>query len=674
MGEPPQLNVSLQEQLVQHKALIGAIANIQEPLLLDEVLKRTVTEVRQLLKVDRVAIFRYFPEWEAQGEFVAESIENQWNSILETVARDGELNQQFAQLYRQGEKREASQDKLLKQFQVQAELVIPLFEAEAEWGILCVHQCNYPRQWEAWEVEAVQYIAQQLNIILKRDRALQNLQQQVIQRNRAAEQTKGAKREKAIVATVEKIRQSLDIETILQTTAQEVRQLLEVDRAVIYRFNPDWSGEFVAESVKGNWKQLMQEQLSSPDLKENVSECSLKNLAVSPVVDTYLQNTQGGVFNKGEEFRACNNIYNAGFSNCYINALESYQARAYVIATIYRDRELWGLLAIYQNSDSRYWQEEEIDVLTKISAQLGVALQHVRLLEQTHQQKEKLKHAVQKLRKSQAHSIQSEKMAGLGQLVAGIAHEINNPINFISANLSHTCGYVEDLLDLVKLYQQNNPNPSVEIEEKTEEIDLEFIDNDLPKILNSMKFGTERIHQIVLSLRIFSRLDEAEMKPVNLHEGIDSALALLQHRLKATPERPEIKTIREYGDLPLVECYGAKLNQVFMHLLNNGIDALEIPHEGNKNTPTLHIKTEAIGENAVIRISDNGMGIPEETRSRIFDPFFTTKEPGKGTGLGLSISYQIIFEDHKGRLSCHSQPNQGTEFKIEIPLRRNQSN
>ncbi|MBW4565159.1 MAG: amino acid permease [Mojavia pulchra JT2-VF2] len=269
--------------------------------------------------------------------------------------------------------------------------------------------------------------------------------------------------------------------------------------------------------------------------------------------------------------------------------------------------------------------------------------------------------------------VQSEKMSSLGQLVAGVAHEINNPVNFIYGNLTPANQYIQDLLKLVLLYQQHYPDPVAEIQDEAEAIDIDFLVTDLPQLLTSMKVGAERIKEIVLSLRNFSRLDEAEMKVVNIHDGIDSTLMILEHRLKDTTKYPSIAVIKEYGNLPLVECYAGQLNQVFMNILVNAIDALEesFINDQNINTPQIRIKTELIdNKQVIVRIADNGSGMPESVQKRLFDPFFTTKAIGKGTGLGLSISYQIITEKHRGKLHCISLLNQGTEFVIEIPLRQ----
>lgn len=278
--------------------------------------------------------------------------------------------------------------------------------------------------------------------------------------------------------------------------------------------------------------------------------------------------------------------------------------------------------------------------------------------------------------------VHSEKMSSLGQLVAGVAHEINNPVNFISGNISYANQYIQDLLRLLQLYQQNYPHPATEIQKETEAIDLNFLIADLPNLLTSMTVGAERITEIVLSLRNFSRLDEAEMKAVNIHEGIDNTLMILEHRLKPKSNHLTIEVIKEYGDLPLVECYAGQLNQVFMNLLANAIDALQESVENSEwgveekalSTLQIRIQTKLTSENqVVICIADNGIGIPEKVQKHLFEPFFTTKPIGKGTGLGLSISYQIITQKHQGKLECISAPGQGTEFVIVIPLNQ-QSN
>ncbi|MEH2110267.1 sensor histidine kinase [Nostoc sp.] len=308
-------------------------------------------------------------------------------------------------------------------------------------------------------------------------------------------------------------------------------------------------------------------------------------------------------------------------------------------------------------------------------AQLRSALQiKENLAEIAEAQSKKLEKSLRELQQTQAQLVQAEKMSSLGQLVAGVAHEINNPVNFIYGNLKYAKDYTQCLLNLVHLYQQFYANPVSEIQEYIKEIELDFLLDDLPKILTSMQVGAERISEIVLSLRNFSRLDEAEKKRVDIHQGLDSTLLILQSRFKNSIDHPGIKVVKNYGDLPLVDCYPGQLNQVFMNIISNAIDALDnydnkrAIAEIHANPNKITITTEVIETKCVIRIADNGSGITEAVKERLFDPFFTTKPVGKGTGLGLSISYQIVVEKHGGTLRCVSEAGQGTEFWIEIPL------
>ena len=285
-----------------------------------------------------------------------------------------------------------------------------------------------------------------------------------------------------------------------------------------------------------------------------------------------------------------------------------------------------------------------------------------------------LEQALDALQKTQSQLIQSEKMSSLGQLVAGIAHEINNPVNFIHGNVIHTHHYTQDLLELVAQYQTAYPTPPDTIAQYMEDIDLKFLQADLPKMLQSMQTGTERIREIVKSLRLFSRLDEAELKCVNLHEGLDSTLLILQSRIQETLIRGRIVIQKNYGEILWVECLAGQLNQVFMNIIVNAIDALEERDhyrslEEQKVSPSCITITTSLGidRQTCISIHDNGPGIPDAIQPLIFDPFFTTKEVGKGTGLGMSISYQIITEKHGGTLTLQSTPETGTTFTIMIP-------
>ncbi len=301
-----------------------------------------------------------------------------------------------------------------------------------------------------------------------------------------------------------------------------------------------------------------------------------------------------------------------------------------------------------------------------------------RVKERTEELKDKnliLEETLQSLKNTQLQMIQTEKMSALGQLVGGVAHEINNPVNFIHGNLNHLAESSQDLIEIIELYQEEYPQPSQFLQEEIENIDLPFLQQDLEKIIKSMQNGTKRIKEIVLSLRNFSRLDESELKEVDLHEGIDNTLVILQHRLHQEEQIPEINVIKEYGKLPIIKCFAGQLNQVFMNILNNAIDSIKeynkklSSQELESHVNQIKIETKIIdNQEIIISISDNGMGINSEDMNKVFDPFFTTKPVGKGTGLGLSISYQIITEKHQGKLWVDSNINQGAKFVIELPI------
>ncbi|HEY9619578.1 MAG TPA: ATP-binding protein, partial [Crinalium sp.] len=335
-----------------------------------------------------------------------------------------------------------------------------------------------------------------------------------------------------------------------------------------------------------------------------------------------------------------------------------------------KDRVL-GAIAIGTQTSETY-TAEHLRLVSIFASQTAVAIEKALLYEQSCQaaieakaQAEQLQQALQELRLAQTQLIQSEKMSSLGQLIAGVAHEINNPVNFICGNLKYVAEYTHDLLRLLQTYQTQIPVIPPELAAEMDAIDLDFLMDDLPKILNSMKLGTNRIVEIVQSLKNFSRHDEAEMKQVNIHDGIDGTLMILRHRLKAVGTRPAIDVIKDYADLPLIECYAGQLNQVFMNILANALDALE---ESLVLNPTITIRTQHCDHSVVVCIADNGMGMSEDTMRRLYDPFFTTKEIGKGTGLGMAISHQIIVDKHQGILKCRSQPGKGTEFWIQIPM------
>lgn len=326
------------------------------------------------------------------------------------------------------------------------------------------------------------------------------------------------------------------------------------------------------------------------------------------------------------------------------------------------------LLAAFDLVVSQYQQESDREQLALDIYQAELYEKSCITEQAAHDKAVQLEQALQELRQTQGQLIHNEKMSALGQLMAGVAHEINNPVNFITNNLGYACSYVKDLLRLVQLYQQECPQPSLRLQQELEEIDSDFVLEDLPKVLSSMKIGADRISELVRGLRSFARNDQSERKLMDIHEGIDNTLLILQNRLKYSTKHAAISIVKKYGDLPLLECYPGQLNQVFMNLISNAIDAVESQRKYTCFQPQIEIETCLIGDAIAISIKDNGSGMTKTVQQQVFDPFFTTKDIGKGTGLGLSISHQIIVEKHGGAIECISAPGQGTEFWIEIPL------
>ncbi len=473
-----------------------------------------------------------------------------------------------------------------------------------------------------------------------------------------------AQREALLNRLASQIRRSLDLNTILETAVYEIRNLLQIDRCFFLWYRP--------HPIKPVWEVVS--EAKTPDFPSLINYCV-------PVTTFGPLTTR--VFNK--------EITRVDNARCLTDPVErkfffciGYTALlALPIHTQYGEI---GVVSCGHSTGPRPWRDCEVELLQAVADQLAIAIDQAQLLHQSHiaaataqEQATKLEQTLHELQQTQAQLVQSEKMSSLGQLVAGVAHEINNPVSFIYGNLSHVDQYAKDLLNLIQLYQQYYPHPAPEIQATAEEIDVDFIEEDLPKILSSMEIGVDRIRNIVLLLRNFSRLDQAEMKWVNIHEGLDHTLLILAHRLKAKrPDYPDIQVIKDYGKLPKVQCYAGQLNQVFMNILSNAIDAIEEYNKERsvddiKNRPsTIWICTEVLAScnQVIILIGDNGSGMTPEICNRLFDPFFTTKPVGSGTGLGMSISYKIVVEKHGGELQCISAPSQGTAFLIYLPIRQ----
>jgi PAS domain S-box-containing protein len=458
-----------------------------------------------------------------------------------------------------------------------------------------------------------------------------------------AEFRKLAQQEALVNRIANQIRNSLDIDQILTTTVNEAQNLLQIDRAAFGWYNYDTNPqtwECIKEakndllpSVLGLYKASVLGPLKDKILNREIFQVNEVSTCSDPIIREFLLDLR--------------------YTSILILPIQTQSGKV-------------GAFSFGHSRSKRPFTESEVELIEAVGVQLAIALNQAELFAQSKERTQQLETTLQELQQTQTQLIQSEKMSSLGQMVAGIAHEINNPVSFIYGNIQPATEYIRDLLKLLKLYQSHYPIPAEKIQIEAEEIDLEFLVEDLPKLLTSMKVGATRIKDIVQSLRIFSRLDEADMKVVDIHEGIDSTIMILEHRLKPNPYFSGISVIKKYQKLPLIECYPGQLNQVFMNILANAIDVLETKSEPRNIT----INTQVKNQFAIITIADNGVGMSKDVKSKIFDPFFTTKAIGKGTGLGLSISHSIIVEKHNGKLKCNSELGQGTEFIIEIPIRQ----
>lgn len=688
----------------------STISKIQSAKNLKELSQITVEEVRKISGFDRVMVYQF--DHEGNGAVIAEDKAENLSPFLGLNYPSSDIPKQARQLYAlnwlrlipdinyqpvplvSGNNAVTTQPtdlsfsvlrsvspihiEYLQNMGVAASMSISLIKDKKLWGLIACH--NYTPKHLNYELRAAcEFIGQVMSLELQSKEGNEDYDYKL---HLKSIQTK----------IFEDISTSDNLSEVLVKCQQNLLEAVNAQGAAIvfgdkcYQVGQTPQGEalkYLTNWVQNNLKQeifytdsLTKCYPEAEEFKDTASGCLA--IAISPTQKIYV------LWFRPEVIKTVNW---AGNPNKPVETDEDGNPRL----SPRKSFELWKENVRYK---SLPWKQCEIEAALELKkAMINIVLCQVDKLEKLNtaleasvaREREKtahLKTAMSELKRAQTQLVQSERMSSLGQLVAAVAYEVTNPINFIYGNLSYANEYSQKMINLLQLYNQHYPSPSPEIEAQIEAVELEFIVEDLPKLLGSMKVGANRIREIVQSLRNFSRIDEAEIKPVDIHDGLDSALLILSNRLKPKPDRPAIHLIKEYGSLPFVECYPVQINQVFMNVLANAIDALEdafvnnnlSSHGGDKEEPVkygqIRIVTELCpGKKAVaVRIEDNGWGMEEKVRQKIFEPFFTTKQVGKGAGIGLAISHEIVLEQHGGKLTCISAPGEGTELIIEIPL------
>jgi two-component system NtrC family sensor kinase len=658
-----------------HRLLRGIVDRIRNSLELKVVLQAAVDEVATLLELDRCVFFWYFHDTQ-RAQVICESaryakvgqLKNQPGVKrsfrlgyypLETFGATAEAITRGELVVCSGEGSHSRLSRWLRRLLglppmrgsdavpvmgALANLFVPVNIQETSIGfIACLS--DQPRHWRGDDVALIRLLARQLEVAITQAQLYEQMHQQ-------------AKQEQLVNQITAQTRQSFDLEKILQGAIAQLLEALQVDRCLVHLVEESSDPVPVHPPNIADSGHLY-EVCRSP-FPATVAEFD----ANGPITRWVVENRRRVVITditQDERIGADNLEY------------QQAQIKSSLVLPVQTKDALYAILYLNQCSYIRYWSKNDQKLAQAVADQLAISIQQAHLYAQTHQQAAEsaaqAKHlaaTLNELRLTQAQLIQSEKMSSLGRVVAGVAHEINNPISFIYGNIAHVDLYSRELMELLRAYQRRLPHPDRELQQLLDDIDLNFLLTDLPHILGSMRSGADRIRQIVLSLRNFSRVDESERKTVDLHEGIESTLSVLQPYLGE-----EIEVIRNYGTLPLIDCYPGELNQVFMNILMNAIDALQGVHQVHK---TIAISTsQFLSQNPShelvrIVITDNGPGIFHGVQSKIFDPFFTTKEVGQGTGLGLTISYQIVVNQHSGRLKFYSEPGFGAEFVIELPV------
>lgn len=664
------LNPTIRHSVQQGVLLRRIVDRIRNSLELNVVLQTAVDEIVELLKLDGGLFFWYFPE-HRRVQVVCEQVRH-YTSYLGhySVAHLGSA----APLIEAGERVVStgqvaqpstlngltqwftSEREFVTQTQVQfldatALLLVPVQGLEDSIGYMACLS-NQPRRWRMTEVDFMQSISQPLEIAIR--------QAQLYEKTR-----KQAWREQLLNQITAETRQSFDLKKILSRSIAQLLDALEIDRCLVHLISADGLLDSSGEDaeLQGDRPIFHRNNLFEVCRESWVSSIDYFD-SNGPIARWVMQNRQTVTISDiAQDDRIAT------------HSVEYQQARirSSLVIPVQTQDELHAVLYLNQCSYIRYWSKDDQKLAQAVADQLAISIQQVGLYTQTQQQAATsaaqalhLAETLKNLKEMQAQVIQSEKMSSLGQIVAGLAHEINNPISFIHGNIPYVEGYIKDLLRLLEAFQSQMPNLDPELEDLIEEVELDFIVQDLPLILDSMREGSSRIRDIVLSLRRFSRLDEADCKTVDVHECLESALFLLQNQL------PDIEVGRQYSPLPLVECYPRLLNQVFMNLLINAIEALAQLSDGEAKRITITTRPmvdQLTGEPWVlVAIGDNGCGIPQPIHTKIFDPFFTTKPIGQGVGLGLAVCYQTIVGQHHGRLRFQAEPEHATEFVVEIPV------
>jgi PAS domain S-box-containing protein len=644
-------------KLAEQEALLNQLAsNIRKSLDLDTILATTVQQIRELLLLEQcIFIWHITNETSAFWNVEYEAKNDELPSLLGVFPANmtGSKAERIAniEIIRVDDFKNVT-DPVERNFfmciGLQSMLDIPIQTSSGKIGVICCSASSSIRCWRDEEVELLVAVGNQLAIAIN--------QAELYETSRlvAAEAKAAAMKQKLLNQLGSQIRASLDLDTILATTVHQIRDLLQLDRCVFIWYTPEaetagWDVVHEAKnddliSLLGYYSADVTGMLPQKIAKSEISQIDdVANLSDPAEREFFLQ---------------------VGYKSVLDLPVKSAGG-------------LTGVVGCAACREIRRWTKDEVDLLSAICDQLSIAISQSELYTQSvdsarmaREQTAQLEATLCELQQAQTQLVQAEKMSSLGQMVAGIAHEINNPVSFIFGNLTYTKEYTTNLMKLLQMYRDEYPEPPQAIQQEIEALELDFLLDDLPKMLSSMQVGATRIRDIVRSLRNFSRLDESEMKKVNIHEGIDSTLMILEHRLKFHSDRPAIQVVKEYGQLPLVECYAGQLNQVFMNIIANAIDVLQ---ELLENPGIIRIRTEVECNFAVIRIADNGAGITDRVKQRIFDPFYTTKPIGSGTGMGLAISHSIIVEKHKGKIKCFSVVGKGTEFAIEIPIQRREN-